>query len=721
MRAWRLAWSGVLLASALTPLTAAAQSWHDEHALYGAAIPTRTTASDEEAARAALAQHGGELGLEAGATLRVVRVQQAHGYVVVELARTVHELPVRGAPIVVRLRPDRAVDLIQVAPMPTVRGSWPVSAPLQAATTVAVDAAPFASASASALDATLVPLVHGELVIDAVLVELHGTRPGERARAYVDATTLELLWLEDLRLDALGRVYPQNPTTDMMVTMDLPLEELTSTTNLVGTHLRVASCDQLTADCNTVTHAVADATGDFLYDPMPRAFDDAFAEVSAYYHGSRVVDYFHTAHTFTWTCMSSTVLDVIVNYTEMPHVGYENAMFAPGSRTTCGTLVFGQGAVHDYAYDGDVVYHEFGHAVTDQISSLGFFASGPSDNYQPLAINEGTSDYWAAAVQGDPLIGESIGSVEGYMGSLRGLEDMVRCPADLLGEGHADGRIWSTFGWAVRGVVGQTRADALWFTTMASLSGGVTLAQATSTLLATVASEVTMGHITADEQAAIMAAATMRGLPDCVMYVPIDDGHSRNGYSGNAFVTGGLSHGLAPIQYTLQIPPDVTDVEIDIGHGGLAGLTNVHFQTGGPIRGTGSRITSQHMVTVGRVGTATYSRTQGLTPCTTLYVGVETTDIRAAGESLFQILARVNTTMETRACPPPVPDAGPPRPDAGRDAGVDDGGTADGSVAPPGGSGCGCGVGESRGVGGSVLVVVLGAIVAQRRRRRRSS
>lgn len=714
MRAWLgLVGVAVSVVSFGSPALATAQQ--TARGLYGVAIPTAAGVSEEQAVRDVLAREGGALGLDPQDPLRVVRTQRAHDYVIVELARVVHDLPVVGAPIVVRMRPDRTVDLVTVAPMPAAIGTWPAAAPLQAAADVARATAPFPAAEA--FDSAPVPLVHDDALVPAVRVELRGAARGHRARAYVDARTLTLLYVEELTLDALGRVFPQNPTNDAGVTMDLPLEALTSATNLDGTYLDVQSCDQVTASCGaTLQRAVADASGDFLFDPMATAFDDAFSEVSAYYHGTLVVDYFRTAHAFTWSCAGNPRMDVVVNYSEAPHVGYDNAMFVPGSRSSCGTLIFGQGYMHDYAYDGDVVYHEYGHAVTDQISSLGFFANGPSDNYQPLAINEGTSDYWAAAVQGDPNIGESIGSIEGFMGSLRGLDNTLACPADLVGEGHFDGRIWSAFGWALRGVVGQTRADALWFTTMASLSGGVTLAQATSILLATVTSEVSMGHITADEQTQILAAATARGLPDCTMFVPLDGLLRLEGYSGNQFVTAGLSHGLAPLEYTIQVPPDVVDVQINIDHATINGLVNVHFNTDSPVRATSTRITSQLSVPVGRGGLASFALAQGLVPCSTLYVGVETTDIRTSGESLFGIRAIVNTTHMTRACPPPRTDAGPVMRDAGHDAGdVADGG-ADGGAMPATSGGCGC---RSTGAGGgrwTLVLLGLAFVIARRRR-----
>ena len=703
----------VVLSSALivfgTPSTSLAQTtWRTESGLYGAMIPTAAGTNEEQAARDFLAVHGATLGLAPSDTLVVTRIAHAHGYTLIELARVVHGARVSGAPIVVRMRPDRAIDLAEVTPMPTSRRPWPASVSEPDARAAAIAGVPFV---ASVLESSVVALVYEDLLVAAVVVELSGRSAHDRARAYVDASTLEILRIESLALDALGRVYAHNPLTDTMTTSDLPLVDLSSTTNLVGTHLRVRSCDQLSARCDTQTsHAVPDLNGDYLFPPMPLAFDDAFAEVSAYHHGSRVVAYFASAHSFNWSCMARTTMDVLVNYSDMPHVAYDNAMFVPGSSSSCGFLAFGQGGLADYAYDGDVVYHEYGHAVTDQISALGFLQSGVVSTYQPLAINEGTSDYWAAAVQGDPQIAESLSSLEGFMGALRSIDNTLACPGDLVGEGHFDGRIWSGFGWNVRGIVGQTRADALWFVTMSSLSGGVTLAQATNTLLATVASEVSMGTITAAEQTRIMAAAQAHGLPDCTMFVPLDDGRAHSGYSGNQFITGTLSRGVAPLEYTIAVPADVTDVEIDVTHPGFNGQVTVHFLSGQPIRASASRVVSSFSVPVGRNGTAAYRVLDGLAPCSTLYVAVQTTDL-AAGESLYGILARVNTTHETRNCPGPRFDAGPI--DPGTDTGLDAG--ADASMAAPMSGGCGCRAGAGR-AGGPWIVLLALAIAARRRR-----
>jgi hypothetical protein len=55
--------------------------------------------------------------------------------------------------------------------------------------------------------------------------------------------------------------------------------------------------------------------------------------------------------------------------------------------------VYGSGGVDD-AEDADVILHEYGHALQDS-SSPSF---GHSSGFQPGALAEGSSDYWAAAM-----------------------------------------------------------------------------------------------------------------------------------------------------------------------------------------------------------------------------------------------------------------------------------------------------------------------------------
>jgi len=67
----------------------------------------------------------------------------------------------------------------------------------------------------------------------------------------------------------------------------------------------------------------------------------------------------------------------------------DNSFYSPVTRV----IKYGSGGVSD-AEDGDVVLHEYGHALQDS-ESPGF---GHSSGFQPGALAEGSSDYWAAAM-----------------------------------------------------------------------------------------------------------------------------------------------------------------------------------------------------------------------------------------------------------------------------------------------------------------------------------
>lgn len=67
----------------------------------------------------------------------------------------------------------------------------------------------------------------------------------------------------------------------------------------------------------------------------------------------------------------------------------DNSAYSPFTQT----ITFGRGGVDD-AEDGDVIVHEYGHAMQDSQSP----AFGHSVRLAPTAVAEGSSDYWAAVM-----------------------------------------------------------------------------------------------------------------------------------------------------------------------------------------------------------------------------------------------------------------------------------------------------------------------------------
>ncbi len=114
--------------------------------------------------------------------------------------------------------------------------------------------------------------------------------------------------------------------------------------------------------------------------------------------------------------------------------------------------VFFQGD-RDFAYDGTVVFHEFMHAITTsligKINSLGTDKWGIHS--EPGGLNEAWSDYFASSFSNNPRLGE-YANVAGGFGeiALRNIDNRATCPADVIGEIHNDGLIWSGALWEIR-------------------------------------------------------------------------------------------------------------------------------------------------------------------------------------------------------------------------------------------------------------------------------
>ena len=125
-------------------------------------------------------------------------------------------------------------------------------------------------------------------------------------------------------------------------------------------------------------------------------------------------------------------------------------------------LRFGKGGVDD-AEDAEVILHEYGHAIH---FSQGFaFASEEAG-----AISEGFGDYWAANVTNivaptpDPACvadWDSVSYTPGPVHCLRRVDTNLHYPADLNGEVHHDGQMWSRALWDIRAALGHVKADTI--------------------------------------------------------------------------------------------------------------------------------------------------------------------------------------------------------------------------------------------------------------------
>ena len=151
---------------------------------------------------------------------------------------------------------------------------------------------------------------------------------------------------------------------------------------------------------------------------------------------------------------------------------------------------FGKGGVDD-AEDAEVVLHEYGHAIQDaQVPNFGASLEAGS-------IGEGFGDYWAVTVTqtvsgpgalNDPACvadWDAVSYTRGPVHCLRRLDNDKHYPADVIGEVHADGELWSRALWDIRGALGGTKADTIILESHFSFAPDTTFSAAAATTVAT--------------------------------------------------------------------------------------------------------------------------------------------------------------------------------------------------------------------------------------------
>ena len=234
-------------------------------------------------------------------------------------------------------------------------------------------------------------------------------------------------------------------------------------------------------------------TNTFLYD----RHQDEFEQVMAYYWITEAQRYIQSLG------FGSTLRPVNMQPQKLRinQWGVDNS-FATDKQDE---IRLGKGGVDD-AEDGEVILHEYGHAIH-------FSQDFQFSTEEAGAISEGFGDYWAVTVSevvrqslelpasADPACvadwdATSYTAKEPHC--LRRLDADLTYPDDLVGEVHADGRIWSHALWDIRNAIGNMKADTAILEGQFGFDGGTMRALATDIVAAagklygpTVAGQVT--------------------------------------------------------------------------------------------------------------------------------------------------------------------------------------------------------------------------------------
>lgn len=503
-----------------------------------------------EAAWRFLERESAILGLaDPRAALRVEKVVPWNGWTTVRLRQTAWGRPVLGRGFVVVADDEGRVyqvsgavaDLSTVPPDPLLDRD----AAVEALHRVVPHARVTAFESALLADGTRARFVN------VVTVEQGG--PLDRFEVLQDAVSGRPITARRAFRNAQARVYDPNPVVNPTL-LTVELQELNSTTNLDGRLARAYACS--TSECRSLArHAVPDAAGNYLYDPDEPSLTDPFSEASAYYHIDKVNRWFEDVLGYAFSCNGHRWVTGIVN------LDYANAMYGDIDGDRCGDVLTGQGTI-DFAYDGDVIYHEFTHGIVDDVAGLrGWARDSLGPDYSTGGLNEGYADYFSCTLSGDPDLGEYMSreGLGGELGTRHAVNDNT-CPLSLEGESHGDGKIWLGTLWEIRTAIGAAKADELAFGALQSLSETADFDEAGRALVATAARMVAAGTMTAADQAEVERIVGERGLIDCIRIIDLYDPDT-----GESFRASNISPGLdeyggwvdeffSGVQYRIRTP-----------------------------------------------------------------------------------------------------------------------------------------------------------------------
>jgi len=201
------------------------------------------------------------------------------------------------------------------------------------------------------------------------------------------------------------------------------------------------------ASSSATRKRASSATNAFLFDRS----NGGFEETMAYFHIDNVQRYIQS---LGFANVNNRQQVFAANGSTQ-----DNSWYTPSTRQ----ITYGSGGVDD-AEDAEVIDHEYGHSIQD--NQVPGFGSGNEAGAQ----GEGFGDYLAATVNAQTSGGfQDVCIMEwdatSYSTSnppcLRRLDSTKHYPESVQNEVHADGEMWASTLWQIRGSLGAARADKL--------------------------------------------------------------------------------------------------------------------------------------------------------------------------------------------------------------------------------------------------------------------
>ena len=227
--------------------------------------------------------------------------------------------------------------------------------------------------------------------------------------------------------------------------------------------------------CTLRQRANKEENGNFVYEDWTKGLsgkfdiDDIYPEVSAYYHLQKIYDFILNIGLENFTELPNHVLpDHEGKYPFIGVVNFQMASYGAGGKITLqpmdnafyaaydpmfneyyfpstdlegDMLVMGQGSNADFSYDGDVIYHEFGHGIIEGLTHLNYLSKPDIYGFsaESLALNEGMADIFSFLITDDECLGEYTSQLSMGQECIRRATNPNIAVEDFVGESHNDG------------------------------------------------------------------------------------------------------------------------------------------------------------------------------------------------------------------------------------------------------------------------------------------
>jgi hypothetical protein len=191
---------------------------------------------------------------------------------------------------------------------------------------------------------------------------------------------------------------------------------------------------------------------------VPFIWNEPYASpeaINAFYHTNKIRDYFYIQHGYE---MNVNIPVTVNSELADAYVGGCNSWY----NNTEKTIELGNGTGGwcgddtNYALSSDIIYHEYTHAITENIGHWPYITGS-----EAAAISEGLSDYFATTINDDSIFGE-IASPD----RIRNLNNTANYQTNMTGDVHDDSMPFAGALWDLREEIGTEKADALIFNTL---------------------------------------------------------------------------------------------------------------------------------------------------------------------------------------------------------------------------------------------------------------